>query len=52
MAHSVYDRTIAFAGICQAVKLVQKVARDGTCDRDALETCLKQYCDNRSLQHH
>ncbi|MEJ2763199.1 high frequency lysogenization protein HflD [Photobacterium sp. MCCC 1A19761] len=41
MAHSVYDRTIAFAGICQAVKLVQNVARDGQCDRDALETCLK-----------
>ncbi|UXI00343.1 high frequency lysogenization protein HflD [Photobacterium sp. TY1-4] len=40
MAHSVYDRTIAFAGICQAVKLVQNVARDGQCDRDALETCL------------
>lgn len=40
MAQSVYDRTIAFAGICQAVKLVQTVARDGQCDRDALETCL------------
>lgn len=40
MAQSVYDRTIAFAGICQAVKLVQNVARDGQCDRDALETCL------------
>ncbi|MGF1686201.1 high frequency lysogenization protein HflD [Photobacterium japonica] len=40
MAHSVYDRTIAFAGLCQAVKLVQKVAKDGHCDHDALETSL------------
>ncbi|OZS41742.1 high frequency lysogenization protein HflD [Photobacterium sanguinicancri] len=40
MANSLYDRTIAFAGICQAVKLVQKVARDGTCDSDELATCL------------
>ena len=36
MAYSIYDRTLAFAGLCQAVKLVQDVARDGTCDRDAL----------------
>ncbi|KLV04724.1 lysogenization regulator [Photobacterium aquae] len=41
MAYTVYDRTIAFAGICQAAKLVQKVARDGHCDDDALEACLK-----------
>ncbi|WP_299013681.1 high frequency lysogenization protein HflD [uncultured Photobacterium sp.] len=40
MAHTLYDRTIAFAGICQAVKLVQKIARDGHCDHDALEACL------------
>ncbi|OAN18397.1 lysogenization protein HflD [Photobacterium jeanii] len=40
MAYSLYDRTIAFAGICQAVKLVQKVARDGTCDSDELAACL------------
>ncbi|KMV32021.1 high frequency lysogenization protein HflD [Photobacterium swingsii] len=40
MANSLYDRTIAFAGICQAVKLVQKVARDGTCDSDELAACL------------
>ncbi|ELR65026.1 purine metabolism protein [Photobacterium marinum] len=40
MAHTLYDRTIAFAGICQAVKLVQKVARDGHCDNDALDACL------------
>lgn len=40
MAHSVYDRTIAFAGLCQAVKLVQKVAKDGHCDPEVLETSL------------
>ncbi|MGF1723303.1 high frequency lysogenization protein HflD [Photobacterium nomapromontoriensis] len=40
MAHTVYDRTIAFAGICQAIKLVQKIARDGHCDNDALEASL------------
>ncbi|EJM7648268.1 lysogenization regulator HflD, partial [Vibrio parahaemolyticus] len=27
MANTLYDRTIAFAGICQAVALVQQVAR-------------------------
>ncbi|PSW03650.1 high frequency lysogenization protein HflD [Photobacterium lipolyticum] len=40
MAHTLYDRTIAFAGICQAIKLVQKIARDGTCDSNELEACL------------
>lgn len=30
------DRTMAFAGICQAAYLVQKVARDGSCDEAAL----------------
>jgi high frequency lysogenization protein len=41
VAHTLYDRTIAFAGICQAVALVQKVAKDGYCDSDALTTSLK-----------
>ncbi|MDR9828118.1 high frequency lysogenization protein HflD [Vibrio sp. FNV 38] len=41
MAHDLYDRTIAFAGICQAVSLVQDVAKNGTCDSDAFETSLK-----------
>ncbi|HBK7294103.1 TPA: lysogenization regulator HflD, partial [Vibrio cholerae] len=27
MANAIYDRTIAFAGICQAVALVQQVAK-------------------------
>lgn len=41
MANTLYDRTIAFAGICQAVALVQKVAKDGYCDTDAFETSIK-----------
>ncbi|MDG3087694.1 high frequency lysogenization protein HflD [Vibrio hannami] len=41
MANSLYDRTIAFAGMCQAVALVQQVAKDGYCDNDAYETALK-----------
>ncbi|WP_297482321.1 high frequency lysogenization protein HflD [uncultured Photobacterium sp.] len=40
MAYSIYDRTIAFAGMCQAVKLVQDVARNGNCDSAALSTML------------
>ncbi|MDX1301154.1 high frequency lysogenization protein HflD [Photobacterium sp.] len=40
MANTLYDRTIAFAGICQAIKLVQTIARDGTCDSNELEACL------------
>ncbi|MGL4829975.1 MAG: high frequency lysogenization protein HflD [Vibrio sp.] len=41
MANAIYDRTIAFAGICQAVALVQQVAKNGYCDSDAFETSLK-----------
>ncbi len=41
MANSLYDRTIAFAGICQAVALVQQVAKDGYCDTNAFETSVK-----------
>jgi len=41
VANSLYDRTIAFAGICQAVALVQQVAKNGDCDRDAFETSIK-----------
>ncbi|EAR56341.1 hypothetical protein SKA34_20562 [Photobacterium sp. SKA34] len=40
MAYTVYDRTIAFAGICQAVKLVQEVAKNGNCDDDILAATL------------
>ncbi len=41
MANTLYDRTIAFAGICQAVALVQQVAKDGYCDNAAFETSIK-----------
>ncbi|MFV0576404.1 MAG: high frequency lysogenization protein HflD [Vibrio sp.] len=41
MAKTLYDRTIAFAGICQAVALVQQVARDGHCDSAIFESTLK-----------
>ncbi|MDB1123594.1 high frequency lysogenization protein HflD [Vibrio algarum] len=41
MANTLYDRTIAFAGICQAVALVQQVAKDGYCDSDAFEASVK-----------
>lgn len=41
MANSVYDRTIAFAGMCQAVALVQQVAKNGYCDTDAFATSIK-----------
>lgn len=41
MANTLYDRTIAFAGICQAVALVQQVARNGQCDTAAFEATLK-----------
>ncbi len=41
MANTIYDRTVAFAGICQAVSLVQKVAKDGQCDSDAFEASLR-----------
>ena len=38
MANTNYDRTIAFAGICQAVALVQQVAKVGHCNSAAFET--------------
>ena len=41
MANALYDQTIAFAGICQAVALVQQVAKNGHCDSDAFEASLK-----------
>lgn len=40
MANTLFDRTIAFAGICQSVKLVQEIARKGSCDYDALSASL------------
>ncbi|HIF9240129.1 TPA: high frequency lysogenization protein HflD [Photobacterium damselae] len=41
MANTLYDRTIAFAGICQAVKLVQQVAQTGRCDSEMLTATLE-----------
>nr|WP_202408518.1 high frequency lysogenization protein HflD [Vibrio sp. Of14-4] len=41
VANALYDQTIAFAGICQAVALVQQVAKNGHCDSDAFEASLK-----------
>ncbi|MEF1218267.1 high frequency lysogenization protein HflD, partial [Photobacterium damselae] len=38
---TLYDRTIAFAGICQAVKLVQQVAQTGRCDNEMLTATLE-----------
>ncbi len=47
MANTLYDRTIAFAGICQAVALIQEVAKNGHCDSDAFETAIKSIiCTN------
>jgi high frequency lysogenization protein len=41
VAHSNYDRTIAFAGMCQAASLVQLVAKDGHYDNNAFETSIR-----------
>ncbi|MCZ0751005.1 MULTISPECIES: high frequency lysogenization protein HflD [Aeromonas] len=41
MSDKFQDRTMAFAGICQAAYLVQKVARDGTCDEASLRESLQ-----------
>ncbi|ASI24022.1 TPA: high frequency lysogenization protein HflD [Aeromonas salmonicida] len=41
MSDKFQDRTMAFAGICQAAYLVQKVARDGTCDEASLHESLQ-----------
>jgi high frequency lysogenization protein len=40
VAYTNYDRTIAFAGICQAVTLVQQVAKQGHCDSAAFEASI------------
>jgi len=46
VAHSNYDRTIAFAGMCQAAALVQHVAKDGHCDNNGFETSIKAILNN------
>lgn len=40
MANTNYDRTIAFAGICQAAALVQQVAKEGHCHTASFETSI------------
>lgn len=40
MQNPVYDRTLAFAGICQGAKLVQQIARTGQCDEQAYHTSI------------
>ncbi len=41
MSDKFQDRTMAFAGICQAASLVQRVARDGSCDEASLRESLQ-----------
>ncbi|MEI8632874.1 high frequency lysogenization protein HflD [Vibrio sp. PP-XX7] len=41
MANTIYDRTIAFAGLCQSAALVQQVAKNGHCDTNAFETSIR-----------
>lgn len=40
MANTLFERTIAFAGICQSVRLVQEIARTGKADEDAIASSL------------
>lgn len=41
MPYSITDRTIALAGIYQAVSLVQQISYTGTTDEKSFETCIK-----------
>lgn len=41
MQHNDRDRAIALAGIFQAARLVQQVARTGLFDQDSMETCIR-----------
>ncbi len=41
MSHTIYDRTLAFAGMCQAAYLVQQVAKNGQCDEQAFKTSIE-----------
>ena len=40
MSEPIFDRTMAFAGILQAIGQVQKVARHGQADEQMLGACL------------
>lgn len=44
MAKNYYDITLALAGICQSLRLVQQLAHEGQCENDALQTSLKSIC--------
>ena len=41
MAKNYHDITLALAGICQSARLVQQLAQEGQCNRDALAVSLK-----------
>jgi len=41
MEHTYREQVLAFAGVWQAVKLVQDVARTGTLNHDDFEACIK-----------
>jgi len=41
MEHTYREQVLAFAGVWQAVKLVQDIARTGTLDSDDFEACIK-----------
>ena len=40
MKYTAKDKSLALAGIFQATKMVQQIARTGMCDQDALETSI------------
>ncbi len=50
MSDKFQDRTMAFAGICQAAYLVQKVARDGSCDEASLRESLQSILVTNPMQ--
>ena len=41
MEHTYREQVLAFAGVWQAAKLVQDIARTGTLDNDDFEACIK-----------
>ncbi len=41
MPYTIIDRTIAIAGVYQAVSLVQQIANTGSADDESFETCIK-----------
>ncbi|MBD3656321.1 MULTISPECIES: high frequency lysogenization protein HflD [Marinobacter] len=41
MTRSVYDQTLALAGVFQAAALVQQVAHNGSCNSSSLETAIR-----------